>query len=115
MGIESVHSGASSGTPTLNYRSGDDDRVVQREVASGCVYQMCATLVTLACLVSFLAFAWLAVALLLLAMYPQGNWSAPERGWIGATSVLTGLAAVICFMGAVRAFPVRLRRARGRG
>jgi hypothetical protein len=95
------------GSPTLNYRSGADDQVIRRDVAEGCVSQMFGTLVTLACMVSFFAFAWLAVALLLLAMYPQELWSGVERAWIGGTSVLTALAAVVCFMGALRAFPWR--------
>jgi hypothetical protein len=98
---------ATGDAPTLNYRSGADDQVIKRQVADGCVYQVCATLVTLACMVSFFAFAWLAVALLLLAMYPQEQWTAAERAWVGATSLLTTLAAVVCFMGALRALPWR--------
>ena len=92
---------------TLNYRSGADDHVIHREVAEGCVSQMFATLVTLACMVSFFAFAWLAVALLLLAMYPHELWTPAQRAWVGGTSILTALAAIVCFMGALRAFPWR--------
>ena len=81
----------------------------QRDVARGCVDQIFSTAATLACLIGFFTFAWFAVALLLLAMYPQDEWSGRRRAAVGATAVITAGSAVICFLGAVRVFPVRRR------
>jgi hypothetical protein len=102
--------GVGGGHSLLSYRAAADDRLIERRVADGCLYQLFATFVTLGCLVGFFAFAWLAVALLLLAMYPQPGWSMAERGWVGFTSFLTGVASVVCFIGALHSAPIRWRK-----
>ena len=93
--------------PALNYRSVADDRLQERRVAEGCFAQLFATFVTLGCLVGFFTFAWLSIALLLLTMYPQPSWTTGERVWVGLTFVMTGVAAVVCFLGALRSSPIR--------